>query len=49
MYKIIILQDVLFMCETPSLTLRGEKRLVPFEYRVLRRIFNLIRRKVIGT
>ena len=39
MYRTIILPVVLYGCETWSLTLRGERRLVVFENRVLRRIF----------
>jgi hypothetical protein len=38
-YKTIILPDVLYGCETWSLTLREEHRLRVFENRVLRRIF----------
>jgi hypothetical protein len=38
-YKPIILQLVLYGCETWSLTLREEHRLSVFENRVLRRIF----------
>jgi hypothetical protein len=39
MYKTIILQVVLYGCETWSLALREEHRLRVFENRVLRRIF----------
>jgi hypothetical protein len=38
-YRTIILQVVLYGCETWSLTLREEQRLRVFENRVLRRIF----------
>jgi hypothetical protein len=38
-YKTIILPVVLYGCETWSLTLREEHRLMVFESRVLRRIF----------
>jgi len=38
-YGTIILPVVLCGCETPSLTLREERRLRGFENRVLRRIF----------
>jgi hypothetical protein len=38
-YKTVILQVVLYGCETWSLTLRYEHRLRVFENRVLRRIF----------
>jgi len=38
-YRTIILPAVLYGCETWSLTLRVERRLVVFETRVLRRIF----------
>jgi hypothetical protein len=38
-YRTIILQVVLYGCETWSLTLRKEYRLRVFENRVLRRIF----------
>jgi hypothetical protein len=41
-YKIIILPVVLYGCETWSLTLREEHRLMVFENRVLRRIFGLM-------
>jgi hypothetical protein len=39
LYKHITLRDVLYGCETWSLTLREERRLGVFENRVLRRIF----------
>jgi hypothetical protein len=38
-YKTVILQVVLYGCETWSLTLREDHRLKVFENRVLRRIF----------
>jgi len=38
-HRTIILPLVLYGCETWPLTLRGERRLRVFEYRVLRRIF----------
>jgi hypothetical protein len=38
-YKTVILPVVLYGCETWSLTLREEHRLMVFEKRVLRRIF----------
>ena len=38
-YKTIILPVVLYGCETWSLTLRKESRLMVFENRILRRIF----------
>ena len=38
-YRTIILPLVLYGCETWSLTLREERRLRVFEYRVLMRIF----------
>jgi hypothetical protein len=38
-FKTIILPEVLYRCETLSLTLREEHRLRVFENRVLRRIF----------
>jgi hypothetical protein len=47
-YITIILQVVLYGCETSSLTLREEHRLRVFENRVLRRIFGLKREKVTG-
>jgi hypothetical protein len=39
MYKTLILQVVLYGCETLSLTLTEEHRLRVFENRVLRRVF----------
>jgi len=39
LYRIIILPDVLYGCETWSMTLREERSLRVFENRVLRRIF----------
>ena len=47
-YTTIILPDILYGCETWSLTLRKERRLRVFEKRVLRRIFGPKRDKVIG-
>jgi hypothetical protein len=44
----IILNMVLYGCETWSLTLREEHRLRVFENRVLRRIFGLKRDEVTG-
>ena len=38
-YRTIILPVVLYGCETWSLTLREERRLMVFENRVLRRVF----------
>ena len=38
-YRFIISQFVLFVCETWSLTLKKERRLRVFENRVLRRVF----------
>ena len=38
-YRIIIFSFVLYGCETWSLALREERRLIVFENRVLRRIF----------
>ena len=38
-YGTIILPVVLYVCETWSLTLREERRLMLFENRVLRRVF----------
>jgi len=45
---IIILADVLFGCETWSLTLREERGLMVFENMVLRRIFGPERDEVTG-
>jgi hypothetical protein len=47
-YKMIILPLVLYACETWSLTLREEHRLMMFENRVLRRIFGPKRDGVTG-
>jgi hypothetical protein len=47
-YQTIILPVVLYGCETWSLTLREEYRLVVFENRVLRRIFGPKRDEVMG-
>jgi hypothetical protein len=47
-YKTIILPDVLYGCETWSLTMREELRLRVFENRVLRRIFGPKRDEVMG-
>jgi hypothetical protein len=47
-YKTIILPVVLYGCETFSLTLREEHRLIVFENRVLRRIFGSKRDEVTG-
>jgi hypothetical protein len=47
-YKTIILPDILYGCETWSLTLREEQRLRVFENRVLRRIFGRKRDEVMG-
>jgi hypothetical protein len=47
-YKTIILQVVLYVCETWSLTLREDHRLRVFENRVLRRIFGPKRDEVTG-
>ena len=47
-YRTIILADVLYGCETWSLTLREEHRLRMFENRVLRRIFGPKRDEVTG-
>jgi len=43
-----ILHVVLYGCETWSLTLREKRRLIVFEYRVLRRIFGPRRDEVTG-
>ena len=45
-YGTIILSNVLYGCETWSLTLREERRLRVFENRVLRRIFEPKRAEV---
>jgi hypothetical protein len=47
-YKTIIFPVVLYGCETLSLTLREEHRLMVFESRVLRRIFGPKRDEVTG-
>ena len=47
-YRIIILPVVLYGCETWSLTLREERRLIVFENMVLRRIFGPKRDEVTG-
>ena len=47
-FKQIILPVVLYGCETWSLTLREEMKLMVFENVVLRRIFGPRRDKVIG-
>ena len=47
-YRTIILQEVLFGCETWSLKLRKERRLRVFENRALRRIFGSKREEVTG-
>ena len=47
-YRNVILPDVLYGCETWSLTLREERRLRVFENRVLRRIFGPKREEVTG-
>jgi hypothetical protein len=46
--KTVILQVVLYGCETWSLTLKEEHRLRVFEIRVLRRIFGLNRDEITG-
>jgi len=48
MYRTVILNIVLYGCETWSLTLREERRLKMFENRLLRRIFGPKRDKVTG-
>jgi hypothetical protein len=47
-YKTIILPVVLYGCETQSLTLREEHRLLLSEKRVLRRIFGPKREEAVG-
>jgi hypothetical protein len=47
-YRTIILPVVLYGCETWSLTLRQERRLMVFENRVLRRAFGRKRDEVTG-
>ena len=47
-YKTIILPVVFYGCETWSLTLRGEHRLMVFENEVLRKIFGAKRDEITG-
>ena len=47
-YKTIILPVVLYSCETCSLTLREEQRLMVFENKVLRKIFGAKRDEITG-
>jgi hypothetical protein len=47
-YRTIILPVILYGCETSSLTVREEHRLIVFENRVLRRIFGPKRDEVTG-
>jgi hypothetical protein len=47
-YNTIILPEVLYGCETRSLTLKEEHRLRVFENKVLRRIFGPKRDEVTG-
>jgi hypothetical protein len=47
-YSNTILPVVLYGCETWSLTLREERRLIMFENRVTRRLFGPKREEVIG-
>jgi len=47
-YRTIILPVVLNGCETWSITLREERRLMVFQNRVLRRIFGTKRYEVTG-
>jgi hypothetical protein len=47
-HKTIILPDVLYWCETWSLTLREERRLRVFENRVFKRILGPMRDEVTG-
>jgi hypothetical protein len=47
-YRTVILPVVLYGCETWSLTLREERRLRVFEYRVLRGVFGRKRDEVTG-
>ena len=47
-YRTIILPDVLYGCETSSLTLRKERKLRVFDNMVLRRIFGPRRDEVTG-
>ena len=48
MYRIIILLVVLYGCETWSLTLRAERWLKVFDYKVLRTVFGPKRDEVTG-
>jgi hypothetical protein len=48
LFFIVLLSEVLYGCETWSLTLREEHRLRVFENRVLRRIFGPERDEVTG-
>jgi hypothetical protein len=48
MYETIILPVVLYVCESWSLTLRGDHRLGVFENRVLRGMFGPKRYEVLG-
>ena len=48
LYRTIILPVVLYGCETWSLTLREERKLMVFENRALRRIFGPKRDEVTG-
>ena len=47
-YRTIILPEVLYGCETWSLTLREERRLRVFENRVLRKVYGPKRDEVTG-
>jgi hypothetical protein len=47
-YRTVILPAILYRCETWSLTLRGARRLIVFENRVLRKIFGAERDEVTG-
>ena len=47
-YRTILLAVVLYGCDTWSLTLRDERRLMVFENRLLRRIFGPMRDEVTG-
>ena len=47
-YRTIIFPVVLYGCETWSLTLREERRLIVFENRVLRRVFGPKRDEATG-
>ena len=47
-YKTIILPVVLYDCETWSLTLREEHRLMVFENKVLRKIFGAKKDEITG-